>query len=345
MQDHEAENYFPGLYLPELKRYAQLWAGRYRSIQRVCLYTYVPDYLEVYKGLYSNSDLRYAIVFELRPDIEPDALSELELVTKRREGAQSRCPVLLERQFFSPYNSNQGFDWPDEWIIHLRKTGEEAPPGVLDNHPFWVLHDSDAYLFPDLDRATLEEYVRRWAGEQPSIRGVALYEGKDRKAPYVLVILTDNKADLDSLGLWQNSLALLKSYKDPGGFRFRDWRMMVLDTDEDTPIKAVRLESVWNLYVRASSARPRNAGKAQPELEHGAKEAENGQTVPVHDETLTGRKDILTYMEKWSAITWPTIKRWAARRNFPLSYTPTNKPTTSKNRIDSWMSKNWLAER
>jgi hypothetical protein len=211
MQDHEKEDYFPGLYLPELKRCAQLWAGRYRSIQRACLYTYAPDYLEVYKGLYSSPDARYAIVFELRSDIEPDALAELELVTKRPEGAHGGYPVLVDYQFFSVYNGEPDFDYKNEWVILLRKTGEEAPPGVLDNEHFWVLHDSDAHLFPDLDRAKLEELAREWAEEHPGVRGVALYKGTGWKGQYVLVILAHNETNLERSPFSVYSLAHLQA--------------------------------------------------------------------------------------------------------------------------------------
>ncbi|MGA2107784.1 MAG: hypothetical protein ABSH25_09070 [Syntrophorhabdales bacterium] len=128
MEGHEKEaGYFPELQLSELQRYAQRWARRYYGIERVCLYNYVHDHLAVHKGLDSNWDVRYVIVFELRPDINPRELTDLEMVTERHENIHVCYPVLFDHRFFSVYIDKPDNDYTKHWVIRLRKTGEQAP--------------------------------------------------------------------------------------------------------------------------------------------------------------------------------------------------------------------------
>jgi hypothetical protein len=62
MQGYEAAEYFPELRSSELQQYAQRWARRYRGIERVRLYNYVPDHFAIHKGLYSVQDLSREII-------------------------------------------------------------------------------------------------------------------------------------------------------------------------------------------------------------------------------------------------------------------------------------------
>jgi hypothetical protein len=271
-----SSEHFPELRLSELERYAQRWAKRYQGIRRVCLYNYVPHHFAVYKELFSQWVVRYGLVFELCPDIDPGALEELERVTEQRETIHCGYPALFDNRFFAVYIDKPDDDYVKHWIMHVRKAVEEMPSGVVTDEMFWVLYDSEPRvdergqdgstalttsvvqtalsgdLFPALSSIELVKRAREWAEEWPDIQEVRLCAGKGPVNRYALVFETADKAALESSGFWPDSLIplqedLLSIYKDPGRFTLTHWNMYLVGIDEEPPPEFVHSDICWYL--------------------------------------------------------------------------------------------------
>jgi hypothetical protein len=277
-QYDNVRTFFPELRFIELKRYAKRWAEKYvHTIQRICLYGYVPKRLAVYKEVWPGFAVRYALVFELLPDVDSKTLKELETATEQHETMHRGYPTLFDNRFFTVYTDRLADDYYKHWVIFLKEADKEMPLGVMTNEPYWVLYDArisdETYsdglrlmahsnvpstslspeLFPKLDPIEFTQRAQEWIGNSPLINEVYLYLGKGADKQFVLIFMTQDKKKLAASTFWTDSLIplqqdLLSIYRDSKDFNISKWQLFTLGLEEGLPVELVRPNHCWSLF-------------------------------------------------------------------------------------------------
>jgi hypothetical protein len=277
-QYDNVRTFFPELRFIDLKRYAKRWAEKYvHTIQRICLYGYVPKRLASYKEIWPGFAVRYALVFELLSDVDNKTLKELETATEQLETIHLVYPALFDNRFFAVYTDRPADDYYKHWVIFLKKEGQASPPGVLTDESYWVLYDSQnnneahddglrlgtrsnapstnlsAELFPKLNPIEFTERVQEWIKKWPLIDEVMLYLSKGAQKDFILVFITQDKNRLAASDFCADSLIplqqdLLSIYRDSKDFNISKWQLFTLGLEEGLPVELVRPNHCWRLF-------------------------------------------------------------------------------------------------
>lgn len=276
-QVNSYSTYFSELRLAELQRYAVRWASKYaEAIQSIVLYNYTPERLAAYKEIMPGFAVRYALIFELLPNIDVEMLRKLEIATEQGETIRSGYPDLFDNRFFTVYTDKPEEDYYKHWVIFLKKAGEGMPPGVMTNELYWVLYnaqindktDSDGLrlkarsnvpstslspeLFPKIDPIEFTQRAQEWIDNSPLIDEVHLYLGKGADKQFVLIFVTQDKKKLAASTFWTDSLILLQQdllsiYRDSKDFNISKWQLFTLGFEEGLPVELIRPNHCWSL--------------------------------------------------------------------------------------------------